>query len=87
MLNFPTNPTGATMPRAELEGIAALCQRHNLIVLTDEIYSELTYDGGEHTLHRRAAGHAGTHDIPARVFQGVRHDGISHRLRVRARRR
>ncbi len=26
MLNFPTNPTGATMPRAELEGIAALCR-------------------------------------------------------------
>ncbi len=48
LLNFPTNPTGATMPRVELEKVAALCQRHDLIVLTDEIYSELTYDGGEH---------------------------------------
>ena len=84
MLNFPTNPTGATMPRTELEKIAALCQRHNLVVLTDEIYSELTYDGGEHVSHRRAAGHEGTHGVPARVFQGVRHDGIPHRLRVRA---
>ncbi len=45
MLNFPTNPTGGTMTRAELEKIAAVVQRHNLIVLTDEIYSELTFEG------------------------------------------
>jgi len=49
MLNFPTNPTGATMPREELEKIAEVCRRHNLVVLTDEIYSELTYDGAAHT--------------------------------------
>src|ERR1700733_12305155 len=48
MLNFPTNPTGATQNRAELEKIARLCIDHDLIVLTDEIYSELTYDGAEH---------------------------------------
>jgi aminotransferase len=45
MLNFPTNPTGGTMTRAELQKIAAVVQRHNLIVLTDEIYSELTFEG------------------------------------------
>lgn len=48
MLNYPTNPTGAAMPPEELEKIAALCIKHNLVVLTDEIYSELTYDGAEH---------------------------------------
>jgi aminotransferase len=48
MLNFPTNPTGATMPAEELEKIAAVCARHNLIVLSDEIYSELTYDSAGH---------------------------------------
>jgi aminotransferase len=48
MMNFPCNPTGATQTREELEKIAALCIRHDLVVLTDEIYSELTYDGGEH---------------------------------------
>ena len=48
MLNFPCNPTGATQTRAELEKIARLCIDHDLIVLTDEIYSELTYDGAEH---------------------------------------
>jgi aminotransferase len=48
MMNFPTNPTGATQTRLELEKIAALCIQHDLLVLTDEIYSELTYDGAEH---------------------------------------
>lgn len=48
MLNFPTNPTGGTQTREELAKIAALCVKHDLVVLTDEIYSELTYDGAEH---------------------------------------
>lgn len=48
MLNFPTNPTGAVMPADELEKIAALCIKHDLIVITDEIYSELRYDEQEH---------------------------------------
>ena len=48
MLNFPTNPTGATMPIDELEKVAAVCIRHNLMVLSDEIYSELTYDSAAH---------------------------------------
>ena len=46
VLNFPTNPTGGTMVRDELLKIAALAQRHNLLVITDEIYSELTFEGG-----------------------------------------
>jgi aminotransferase len=48
MLNFPTNPTGGVMTRAQIEAIADVCIRHNLTVLTDEIYSELTYDDREH---------------------------------------
>jgi aminotransferase len=48
MMNFPCNPTGATQTRAELEAIAKLCIAHDLVVLTDEIYSELTYDNAQH---------------------------------------
>ena len=48
MMNFPCNPTGATQTREELKKIAALCVKHDLIVLSDEIYSELTYDSAEH---------------------------------------
>ena len=45
VLNFPTNPTGATMQRRDLEPVAELARRHDLIVISDDIYSELTYDG------------------------------------------
>ena len=48
VLNFPTTPTGGTMTRAELLKIAEVVRRHNLLVITDEIYSELTFEG-EHT--------------------------------------
>lgn len=48
VLNFPTNPTGGTMERAELEKIAEIARSRNLIVITDEIYSELTFEG-DHT--------------------------------------
>src|SRR5882672_5530512 len=48
VLNFPTNPTGGTMTLAELQKIADLVLKHNLLVITDEIYSELTFEG-EHT--------------------------------------
>ena len=43
LLNFPCNPTGGVMTATELEEIAAICREHNLLVVTDEIYSELSY--------------------------------------------
>ncbi|MDR1789890.1 MAG: aminotransferase class I/II-fold pyridoxal phosphate-dependent enzyme [Opitutaceae bacterium] len=48
VLNLPCNPTGGTCSRAQLEGIAAFCREKDILVLSDEIYSELTFDG-EHT--------------------------------------
>lgn len=48
MLNFPTNPTGACAAKEDLEGIAKLCIEHDLIVMSDEIYSELRYEEDEH---------------------------------------
>ena len=48
LLSFPTNPTGGVLRAEDLRPIAELCMRHDLIVLSDEIYSELVYDGMEH---------------------------------------
>lgn len=45
LLNFPNNPTGATLRREELERIAALAEEHDLWVISDEIYARLTYEG------------------------------------------
>ncbi|WP_053217540.1 aminotransferase [Virgibacillus senegalensis] len=44
LLCFPNNPTGATLEREELEKLAAVVSRHDLLVLSDEIYAELSYD-------------------------------------------
>jgi len=46
LLSYPNNPTGATYGRETLEKIADLVRRHDLIVLSDEVYAELTYEGG-----------------------------------------
>ena len=43
ILPFPNNPTGAIMERADLEAIAKVIEEHDLFVISDEIYSELTY--------------------------------------------
>lgn len=43
VLPYPCNPTGAVMERADLEGIARVIREHDLFVLSDEIYAELTY--------------------------------------------
>lgn len=64
LLNFPTNPTGAVEPADELAKIAALAIKHDLIVVTDEIYCELIYNGDN-------GMEAGTHTSIA-SFPGMR---------------
>lgn len=44
MLNYPNNPTGATLTDEDVRDLAEFAIRHDLIVITDEIYAELTYD-------------------------------------------
>jgi aminotransferase len=45
ILNYPNNPTGAVIPRKELQGISELVVERDLLVISDEIYAELTYEG------------------------------------------
>jgi len=42
---YPNNPTGATMDRSEMAAVADFCREHDLAVLSDEIYADLTYEG------------------------------------------
>ena len=46
LLNLPCNPTGGTCNREQLEQIARFCIEKDLLVISDEIYSELTFEGG-----------------------------------------
>ena len=48
ILPYPNNPTGAIMEQEDLEAIARVVLKHDLLVISDEIYSELVYDGHEH---------------------------------------
>jgi aspartate/methionine/tyrosine aminotransferase len=48
VLNSPANPTGGVLTRGDIERIAELALRHDLVVLSDEIYSRILYDGAEH---------------------------------------
>lgn len=44
----PSNPSGKVFTRAELERIGEICQRHDLLVITDEVYEYIVFDGEEH---------------------------------------
>ena len=48
ILPYPNNPTGGIMPKAELEALAAVIRETGILVLSDEIYAELTYGGLTH---------------------------------------
>ncbi|MBI1846978.1 MAG: aminotransferase class I/II-fold pyridoxal phosphate-dependent enzyme [Candidatus Rokubacteria bacterium] len=49
VFNSPNNPTGKVFSRPELETIADLCRRHDLLAITDEIYEHIVFDGLGHT--------------------------------------
>ena len=48
LIGYPNNPTGAIMTRKDLLAIAAFAEKHDLIVISDEIYGDLTYGGEKH---------------------------------------
>ncbi|XP_052833493.1 kynurenine--oxoglutarate transaminase 3 isoform X2 [Octopus bimaculoides] len=48
ILNTPSNPVGKVFSRSELEMIAALCIKHDVLCISDEVYEWLTYDGNKH---------------------------------------
>ena len=49
LIGYPNNPTGAVMAKDDLLKIAAFAEKHDLIVISDEIYGDLTYGGMKHT--------------------------------------
>jgi N-succinyldiaminopimelate aminotransferase len=48
LLNSPHNPTGRVLDREELAAVARLAQQHDAVVVTDEVYEHLVFDGGQH---------------------------------------
>lgn len=58
VINTPNNPTGKVFTRAELEGIAALCLRWDVVAIMDEIYDQILYDDAAHVMMASIAGMA-----------------------------
>lgn len=50
LMNYPNNPTGAIMTKEDLEKIAEVVIKYDLLVISDEIYSELTYSGNHYSI-------------------------------------
>lgn len=67
IVNTPNNPTGSMLSKETLEKIARLAVKHNLIVLSDEIYEKLIYD---HNVHHSIAGLSGMKDRTV-IINGV----------------
>jgi len=63
LLNSPHNPTGTVLHHAELAGLATLAVEHDLLVITDEVYEHLVFDGAQH--------------LPIATFPGMAHRTLS----------
>ena len=68
IFNNPSNPTGAVYTRAEVEALVAVFLKHNLYILSDEMYEHLIYDGGTPTCIATLSPEAAAHTITASGF-------------------
>lgn len=78
---YPNNPTGAVMRREHLKALSEVIIRHDLIVLSDEIYSELTYGGEPHVSIASLPGMKERHHRHQRLLEDICDDGLAHGLR------
>ena len=79
LLNSPHNPTGTVLTRAELPAVADVAIEHDLVVITDEVYEHLAFDGHDARADRDAAGHGRAHPDPVQRRQVL----LVHRLEGR----
>ena len=72
MLCNPQNPTGRVFTKAELEGMAEICLRHNVVICSDEIHCDLVYGGQQHipiaSLSKEIAQNTVTLVAPSKTF-------------------
>ena len=79
LIGYPNNPTGAVATRETLLEVAAIAEKHDLVVISDEIYDRLVY-GVEHVCLPRLPGMRRAHHPAGRLLQGLCHDRLAHRL-------
>ncbi len=80
VINSPNNPTGKVFTRDELQVIAELCQRWDVLAISDEIYERIVFNGHSHVPMASLPGHGGSHGDHRRSVQDLQRDGMAHRL-------
>ena len=80
ILNSPQNPTGGVLPRSDIEKIAEAVGERNIMVLSDEIYSRLQFEGEPFSIMSRAVD-AGSDDSAGWFLKDLRDDRLAHGLR------
>ena len=76
IINTPNNPTGKVFSREELETIAELCRRWDVLAVTDEIYEHIIYDGARHVRWRPSRGWP-IGPSPQQPVQDLQRDGLA----------
>ncbi len=84
VLPYPNNPTGGIMTKREVEAIAEVLEGTNILVISDEIYAELTYGGARHFSIAQIPSMKERTVIVSGFFKGVRHDRVAAWLCLRA---
>ena len=74
IINSPNNPTGKVFTREELQLIAELCQRWDVLAISDEIYERIVFGGQRARADRVAAGHGRSHDHDRRPVEDLQRD-------------
>ncbi len=80
ILNSPQNPTGGVLERGDIEQIAKAIGDRNIMILSDEIYSRLLFDGGKALLDHVGSRNAGTHDPAGWFLKDLRDDRMAYGL-------
>jgi len=68
ILNTPNNPTGAVYPEKDLRAVAALAQKRGLVVISDEAYEALVYDGARHVSFASIGAEAAARAVTVQTF-------------------
>ena len=86
VLNSPSNPTGSVYTPDEIKALGDICVEKGVLIMSDEIYEHLLYDGATtKSVASFSPGALRAHDHRARLRQGLEHDRLAARLVRRAR--
>lgn len=74
LLGYPNNPTGAIMSKEQIKAIGDWAVKHDIMIISDELYAHLTYGGKKHTMFTAFPEFKDRHSSFKRLFKSLCHD-------------